>query len=213
LGRKSKIDLNLSTIFASKQRSVSVLNNNHLSNTYESFSDEQLVDLFVRKNQRVVAFSEIMNRYNRKVYYHVRNMLPSHDDADDAAQNTFVKVWENLEKFKGESKLYSWIYRIATNEALTILRRIKPNVSLDDVLPETITNGPQSSESADSISMKLGEAMSMLPLKQKLVFYLRYFEDLSYAQISEITETSEGALKASYFHAVKKIEQHLERII
>ncbi len=140
-------------------------------------------------------------------------MLPSHEDADDAAQNTFVKVWGNLEKFKGDSQLYSWIYRIATNEALTILRKQKPNVSLEDVLPETMVSSQGGAETLESISLKLREAMSALPLKQKMVFYLKYFEELSYDQISEITETSVGALKASYFHAVKKIEQHIERSI
>lgn len=190
------------------------MNLNHHQTSPEALTDEQLVALFIRENQRVVAFNEIMNRYSKKVYYHTRNMLQSHEDADDAAQNTFVKVWENLEKFKGNSKLYSWIYRIATNEALTILRRNKPNLQLDDVTGETIvsTHG-HNSDSPASISQKLREAMSILPLKQKIVFYLRYFEEFSYEQISEITETSEGALKASYFHAVKKIEQYIERTI
>lgn len=176
-------------------------------------TDNQLVLLFRREDRREIAFTEIMNRYSRKVYFHVRNMLPSHEDADDAAQNTFVKVWGNLEKFKGDSQLYSWIYRIATNEALTILRKQKPNVSLEDVLPETMVSSQGGAETPESISLKLREAMSALPLKQKMVFYLKYFEELSYDQISEITETSVGALKASYFHAVKKIEQHIERSI
>ena len=176
-------------------------------------TDNQLVLLFMREDRREIAFTEIMNRYSRKVYFHVRNMLPSHEDADDAAQNTFVKVWGNLESFKGNSQLYSWIYRIATNEALTILRKQKPNVSLEDILPETMVSTQGSTETPESISLKLREAMSALPLKQKMVFYLKYFEEFSYEQISEITETSVGALKASYFHAIKKIEQHIERSI
>jgi len=187
---------------------------NHHHNSPETLTDEQLVGLFMHENQKVVAFNEIMNRYSRKVYFHVRNMLPCHDDADDAAQNTFVKVWENLEKFRGSSKLFSWIYRIATNEALTILRKQKPNVSLEDILPETIgINHVNNSETPETMLHRLQEAMSSLPLKQKMVFYLKYFEELTYEQISEITETSEGALKASYHHAVKKIEQHLERTL
>lgn len=176
-------------------------------------TDNQLVLLFKRDDRREIAFTEIMNRYSRKVYFHIRNILPSHEDADDAAQNTFVKVWANLENFKGNSQLYSWIYRIATNEALTILRKQKPSISLEDVLPETMSSSHGPGESPDAIVLKLRAAMSMLPLKQKMVFYLRYFEELSYEQISEITETSVGALKASYFHAVKKIEHHLERSI
>jgi len=190
------------------------LNLNHHQNSPETLTDEQLVGLFMRENERVVAFNEIMNRYSRKIYFHVRNMLPSHEDADDTAQNTFVKVWENLEKFKGKSKLYSWIYRIATNEALTILCKQKPNVSLEDVFPATIvTTHGDNSDTPESILHRLREAMSGLPLKQKMVFYLKYFEDLSYEQISQITETSEGALKASYHHAVKKLEKYLERTL
>ncbi len=189
------------------------MNQNPLSSTLDTLTDEQLVELFVHQNQRVLAFNEIMNRYRKRVYYHVRNLLQNHDDADDAAQNTFVKIWEKLDTFKGQSKLYSWIYRIATNEALTILRKKVPNISLDDVLPENIGTTHGHHESPETISHKLHEAMSQLPLKQKMVFYLRYFEDLSYAQIAEVTETSEGALKASYFHAVNKIEQQLQRSI
>lgn len=171
------------------------------------------MELFIHQNQRVLAFNEIMNRYRKRVYYHVRNLLQNHDDADDAAQNTFVKIWEKLDTFKGQSQLYSWIYRIATNEALTILRKKVPNISMDDVLPETMGTTHGHHETSESVSQKLREAMSELPLKQKMVFYLRYFEDLSYAQISEVTETSEGALKASYFHAVNKIEQYIQRSI
>lgn len=189
------------------------MNQNPLSNTFYSLTDEQLVELFIHQNQRVLAFNEIMNRYRKRVYYHVRNLLQNHDDADDAAQNTFVKIWEKLDTFKGQSQLYSWIYRIATNEALTILRKKVPNISMDDVLPETMGTTHGHYETSESVSQKLREAMSELPLKQKMVFYLRYFEDLSYAQISEVTETSEGALKASYFHAVNKIEQYIQRSI
>lgn len=145
----------------------------------------------------------------------VRNIVVSHEDADDAAQNTFIKVWENLDQFRNESALYTWIYRIATNEALNILRKRKPNLSLDD-LGETFFD-EHSTETlwmdANETEIQLQIAINSLPVKQKLVFCLRYFEDLSYQQISSITETSEGALKASYFHAVKKIEEFLKHSI
>lgn len=145
----------------------------------------------------------------------VRNIVVSHEDADDAAQNTFIKVWENLDQFRNESALYTWIYRIATNEALNILRKRKPNLSLDD-LGEAFFN-EHSTETlwmdANETEIQLQIAINSLPVKQKLVFCLRYFEDLSYQQISSITETSEGALKASYFHAVKKIEEFLKHSI
>lgn len=213
LGAKSQGPLNPGAIFASKKGKALTLNLESHFQSLKEATDNQLVLLFMQENRREIAFTEIMNRYGRKVYFHVRNMLPSHEDADDAAQNTFVKVWGNLEKFKGDSQLYSWIYRIATNEALTILRKQKRNVSLEDVLPETLVSSQGSSETPESISLKLREAMSALPLKQKMVFYMKYFEELSYEQISEITETSVGALKASFFHAVKKIEQYLERTI
>ena len=145
----------------------------------------------------------------------VRNIVVSHEDADDAAQNTFIKVWENLDQFRNESALYTWIYRIATNEALNILRKRKPNLSLDD-LGEAFFD-EHSTETlwmdANETEIQLQIAINSLPVKQKLVFCLRYFEDLSYQQISSITETSEGALKASYFHAVKKIEEFLKHSI
>ena len=175
-----------------------------------TLSDEQLVRDFANPASRSRVFTEIMDRYKQRIYFHVRNIVVDHDDANDAAQNTFIKVWENLSDFRGESKLFSWIYRIATNEALTVLRKKRPHVSLEDALPELVhTTSGLSSLSGDEISRRLEEAMSTLPLKQKLVFYLKYIEELSYEEISGITETSEGALKASYFHAVRKIEHQL----
>ncbi|MBS3913514.1 MAG: RNA polymerase sigma factor [Bacteroidetes bacterium] len=157
---------------------------------------------------------EIVHRYKEKVYYHIRRILLDHDDTDDAAQNTFIRVWENLGSFRNECALYSWIYRIATNEALTLLRKKRNNTSLEAVnveLSKLIDSGAYLS--GDEIERKLQKMLLTLPDKQKLVFQLKYFEDLNYEQISEITGTSVGALKASYFHAVRKIEEFLKREI
>ncbi len=168
----------------------------------------------LQKNREQVFYG-IVNRYKTKVYYLVRNILVSHDDADDAAQNTFIKIWENLNHFRSESALYTWIYRIATNEALTLLRKRKPGLSLDDVSENLLDKNaalPGDKEGAE-IEWQLQNAMDQLPLKQKLVFYLRYFEELPYEQIAIVTETSEGALKSSYHHAVQKIQKFLNRNI
>ncbi len=168
----------------------------------------------LQKNREKVFF-DIVGRYKARVYYLVRNILVSHDDADDAAQNTFIKIWEKLHTFRSESALYTWIYRIATNEALTLLRRRKPGLSLDDVSEELMDTSFSESAWIDGTETerKLQEAINKLPLKQKLVFCLRYFEELNYEQIATITETSVGALKASYFHAVQKIETFLKQSI
>ncbi len=168
----------------------------------------------LQQNKEKVFF-DIVGRYKARVYYLVRNILVSHDDADDAAQTTFIKIWENLSTFRSESALYTWIYRIATNEALTLLRQRRPGLSLDDVSEELMVAEFAETAWIDSTETekKLQAAINKLPLKQKLVFCLRYFEDLSYEEISTVTETSVGALKSSYFHAVQKIETFLKQSI
>lgn len=188
---------------------------NPVRNTsYSDFSEAALVAAFVANTDRHRVFMEIVHRYKEKVYYHIRRILLDHDDTDDAAQNTFIRVWENLGSFRNECALYSWIYRIATNEALTLLRKKRNNTSLEAVnveLSKLIDSGAYLS--GDEIERKLQKMLLTLPDKQKLVFQLKYFEDLNYEQISEITGTSVGALKASYFHAVRKIEEFLKREI
>ena len=182
------------------------------SPSFSEVSEEALVAAFVANHDRHRVFMEIVRRYKERVYHHIRRILVDHDDTDDAAQNTFIRVWENLGTFRFECALYSWIYRIATNEALTLLRKKRNNLSLEEVSAEMgrlIDSGAYLS--GDEIQRKLQKALLTLPEKQKLVFQLKYFEDLHYEQISEITGTSVGALKASYFHAVRKIEQLLGR--
>ena len=155
------------------------------------------------------AFEILLNNFQKPLYNHIRNIVLNHDDSDDVLQNTFVKVFQNLNKFKGESKLFSWIYRIATNEALTFLNQ---KARLSGVSSETIQNKAIDNLKADiyfdgnEIQIKLQRAIAVLPEKQQLVFKMKYFEELKYEEISEILGTSVGALKASYHLAVKKIE-------
>lgn len=159
------------------------------------------------------AFRKLLQLYQKPLYNHVRNMVLNHDDADDVLQNTFVKIFQNLKNFKGDSKLFSWIYRIATNEALTFMqqRSKKQGISNEEVQQKTLNNLETDVWfDGNEIQLKLQKAIATLPDKQQLVFKMKYFEELKYEQIAEITETSVGALKASYFHAVKKIEGFLK---
>ena len=155
------------------------------------------------------AFQRLMQEYQKPLYAHIRNIVLSHDDADDVLQNTFIKVFQNLKTFKAESKLFTWMYRIATNEALTFLNQKakKSGVSSVELQNKAIDNLKADIYfDGDEIQIKLQKAIAELPEKQQLVFKMKYFEDLKYEEISEILGTSVGALKASYHHAVKKIE-------
>jgi RNA polymerase sigma factor (sigma-70 family) len=155
------------------------------------------------------AFQKLMQEYQKPLYSHIRNIVLNHDDTDDVLQNTFIKVFQNLKNFKGESKLFTWMYRIATNEALTFLNQKakKSGISSAELQNKAIDNLKADSYfEGDEIQIKLQKAIAELPEKQQLVFKMKYFEDLKYEEISEIVGTSVGALKASYHHAVKKIE-------
>ena len=155
------------------------------------------------------AFKKLLQEYQKPLYNHIRTIVLNHDDTDDVLQNTFVKVFQYLNKFKGESRLFSWMYRIATNEALTFLNQ---KAKINGVTSETLQNKTIDNLKADvyfdgnEIQIKLQKAIVSLPEKQQLVFKMKYFEELKYEEISEILGTSVGALKASYHHAVKKIE-------
>ena len=158
------------------------------------------------------AFRQLVAQYSRPLYNHIRTIVLDHDDTDDVLQNTFIKIFRNLSGFKGESKLFSWIYRIATNEALTFisLKARKNHISNEDV-NERALNSLQADDyfEGDALQLKLQQAVASLPQKQRLVFKMKYFEDLKYEDISEILGTSVGALKASYHYAVKKIEDYI----
>lgn len=155
------------------------------------------------------AFQKLLKEYQKPLYNHIRNIVLNHDDTDDVLQNAFVKVFQNLNKFKGESKLFSWMYRIATNEALTFLsqKSKKSGISSEALQNKTIDNLQADVYfEGNEIQLKLQKAIVSLPEKQQLIFKMRYFEELKYEEISEILGTSVGALKASYHIAVKKIE-------
>jgi len=158
------------------------------------------------------AFQVLLSNYQKPIYSHIRNIVLNHDDADDVMQNTFIKVFQNLKNFKGESKLFSWIYRISTNEAITFLNaKAKRNgMTSEDFQQKQIENLTADSYfEGDEIQLKLQKAIALLPEKQQLVFKMRYFEELKYEDLSEILGTSVGGLKASYHHAVKKIEEYM----
>ena len=156
----------------------------------------------------------MVQQYQKPLYFHIRNIVLNHDDTDDVLQNTFIKVFSNLKNFKGESKLYSWIYRIATNESLTFIeqRAKKQGISNEEVQQKAIMNLESDVYfEGDEIQLKLQKAIAILPEKQQLVFKMKYFEEIKYENMSEILDTSVGALKANYHHAVKKIEEYLKR--
>ncbi|RYF96703.1 MAG: sigma-70 family RNA polymerase sigma factor, partial [Chitinophagaceae bacterium] len=171
--------------------------------------DSEILEKFSNEKTRNEAFNLLLSKYQQKIYWHVRRLVIDHDDTDDLVQDVFIKVWKNLEKFRSDSQLYTWIYRIATNESITFLNKKKQrnNIPLDDVSGE-LADTLVASEyfNGDKVQMKLQKALLTLPDKQRLIFNMKYFDDLKYEEISEITGTSVGALKASFHIAVKKIE-------
>lgn len=176
--------------------------------------DEEIIKLLESQETHEQAFRGILKAYKEKIYYHVRKIVIDHDDADDVTQEAFIKIWRNLDKFRGDSKLYTWLYRIATNEALTFLqkKRKDQSVSIDDnEMLVAQLESPKSDAylSGDEIQIKLQKALLELTDKQRIVFNLKYFENLKYEEIAEITDTSVGGLKATYHFAVKKIEEYL----
>ncbi|WP_284652992.1 RNA polymerase sigma factor [Flavobacterium terrisoli] len=159
-----------------------------------------------------MAFQKLLRDYQRPLYNHIRNIVLNHDDADDVLQNTFVKVFQYLKDFKGDSKLFSWMYRIATNEAITFInQKAKRNGTTSEALQTKIVDNLKADTyfDGDEIQLKLQKAITLLPEKQQLVFKMKYFEEIKYEDMSEILGTSVGALKASYHHAVKKIEEFM----
>lgn len=175
-------------------------------------------DVFIKNLQdpqrRQEAFRHLVADYKERLYWHIRNIVKDHDDTDDILQNTFIKIYRNIDKFKGESKLFSWMYRIATNEAINFLNHKSRQIQISsEELQQSMVDNLQSDVYFDGneIQIKLQKAIATLPEKQQLVFNMKYFEELKYRQIAEILETSEGALKASYHIAVKKIEEFLKQ--
>lgn len=176
-------------------------------------AEETLVKELKEEATQAKAFELLVDTYKQRLYWHIRRIVLDHDDSDDVLQNTFIKVYRNIESFKGESKLYSWMYRIATNEALQFLKAKsrKLGVSASD-MQEQLANKLKADVyfDGDEIQLRLQQALARLPEKQKLVFNMKYFDGLKYEEMSGILDTSVGALKASYHLAVKKIESFLK---
>ena len=178
--------------------------------TNESILIEQLKSVQTKEK----AFRELITLYKERLYWHIRKIVISHDDTDDVLQNTFIKIFKNIDKFNQESKLFSWMYRIATNESITFInkRAKQRNVDISDYQQELAsTLADDDFFTGDEIQHILQKAIATLPQKQQLVFNMKYFDELKYNEMSEILETSVGSLKASYFHAVKKIEQYIKK--
>lgn len=175
-------------------------------------SDALLLQQFRVPQTKERAYTAIIKKYQERLYWHIRRMVVDHDDANDVLQNMFIRVWNGLENFKEESQLYTWLYRIATNESLTFIEAQKKRaaVSLSDV--ETgLSNKIKADKHFDAnrLEWKLQLAIQQLPEKQRVVFLLRYYDEMPYEEMSRVLETSEGALKASYHHAVKKVEDYI----
>ncbi|WP_157208184.1 RNA polymerase sigma factor [Mariniflexile maritimum] len=174
--------------------------------------ETQLLEQLKSETHKEQAFKALITLYKERLYWHIRNMVKSHDDTDDVLQNTFIKIYNNIHNFKGDSKLFSWMYRIATNEAITFINQQAKRfqVTSEEVLALAVNKlSADVYFEGDAIQLKLQKAIAMLPEKQQLVFNMRYFQELKYSEMCEILETSEGALKASYHIAVKKIEAYL----
>lgn len=178
--------------------------------------DKELLAKIKNPDTRNYGFNMLVRTYQQRVYWHVRKMVIDHDDADDLTQEVFIKIHRHIDTFREDSQLFTWIYRIATNECLTFLDKKKRRffLPIGDVEGELNSKLDSSSHvTADEIQRKLQKALLKLPDKQRVVFNMKYFEDLSYEQMSEVTGTSVGALKASYHHATKKIEEYLTQEI
>lgn len=177
-------------------------------------TDEQILALCHKNAQMDKGFRLLMSKYQERLYWHVRRLVIEHEDANDVIQNAFVKAFRGIERFEGNSKLYTWLYRIATNEAITFLnkRKRRKTNSIDDDEGIDLANRLKADHyfDSDAAQIKLQQALARLPEKQKLVFNMRYFDEMSYKEISESLKTSVGALKASYHHAVKKIQLFLK---
>ena len=174
--------------------------------------DIELLNKFKQPEQKENAFTDIIKKYQEKLYWHIRRMIIDHEDTNDILQNMFIKVWKGLGNFREDSQLYTWLYRIATNECLTYLeqrkRRASVNLGDDDM---GLANKIKADEGFDinKLEWKLQVAIQQLPEKQRLVFNLRYYDEMPYEEMSKILDTSQGALKASYHHAARKIEDFI----
>ena len=176
------------------------------------FSDSELLEKFRNPDTCHYAFNLLVKKYQQRVYWHVRRIVIDHDDANDVVQNVFIKVWKNLSGFRENSQLYTWLYRIAANEAISFLNSKKtkfflPIGDVEHELSDQLSHDPLFS--GDAIQRKLQQAVLKLPQQQRIVFNMKYFDEMKYEEISEVLGVTVGALKASYHHAVKKIEKYI----
>ena len=176
------------------------------------YTDKELLDLFSKEESKHLAFNTIMRKYREKVYWHVRRMLVDHEDTDDVVQNCFIKAWDHLDGFRGDSAIFTWLYRIASNEALSFLKKKKrryflPINDVESELCNMIDTDPL--YTGDQIRKALDKAVIKLPERQRMVFNMKYYDEMKYEEMSQILGVTVGALKASYHHAVKKIEKEL----
>jgi len=170
----------------------------------------QFIKALTSPDTQEIAFNKLLSEYKQRLYWHIRKIVIDHEDADDVLQNTFIKVFENIKNFKGNSSIYTWMYKIATNEALNLLGKKSRQLGISN--EEWIEHKTAQLESdiyfdGDAMQLKFQKAIAQLPEKQRLVFNMRYFEEMKYEKMSEVLETSVGALKASYHHAVNKIKK------
>lgn len=175
------------------------------------YNDRDILARYRREGGREPAFHQLVDKYKQRLYWHIRKIVIDHQDTDDVLQNTFIKAWNGLEQFREDSGLFTWLYRIATNEALTLLNtRKRRSLFLVDPtrqLADSLEQDPYFN--GDELQLKLQKALLTLPEKQRLVFNMKYFDELKYEDMADILDTSVGALKASYHHAVKKIEKYI----
>lgn len=172
--------------------------------------DSEILNLIKNPSQYELGFSALVNKYKEPLYWHIRRMVLFHEDANDVLQNVFIKVYRSISKFRQEAKLYTWLYRIASNESISFLRKKKLNISYSENLGETLKEDPYFN--GDYIQLALKEAIEKLPEKQKQVFIMRYYDEITYKDMAEILKTSVGSLKASYHHAHKKIEEYIKEM-
>jgi RNA polymerase sigma factor (sigma-70 family) len=175
----------------------------------QDYTDKELLSLFNTPDRKNQAFNLIVKKYQERLYWHIRRLVINHEDADDLLQDTFLKAWNGLARFRGESRIYTWLYRIATNESLSFLNDKRKKFFLPFVDVEKGMGSNLESDAyfnGDELQLRLQKAILTLPAKQRIVFNMRYYDEMKYEEMAEILNTSVGALKASYHHAVKKIE-------
>jgi len=177
------------------------------------YSDSELIGIFKSGSNNHYAFNLLVKKYQQRVYFHVRRIVVDHDDANDIVQNTFIKAWKGLMNFREDSQFFTWIYRIATNESLSFLKKKRtrmfiPMINVERHLSEQMVSDPLFN--ANQLELRLQKAILTLPEKQRIVFNMRYYDEIKYEEMSEILGTSVGALKASYHHAVQKIQKYIK---